>query len=122
MVGALVPGRFLQTDPIRYNDGPNIYAYVHGDPVNGVDPGGTDDPFGVSDSIDDALNALAIPLFDVQEIQVDAACSRSTYLSNGGSCDAPVDLGINPPPVIPRTPFVGSPQFTPLATPACTAN
>jgi RHS repeat-associated protein len=28
-------GRFLQTDPIRYDDGPNIYAYVHGDPVNG---------------------------------------------------------------------------------------
>ncbi len=33
-------GRFLQTDPIGYGDGPNIYAYVHGDPVNGSDPSG----------------------------------------------------------------------------------
>jgi RHS repeat-associated protein len=33
-------GRFLQTDPIRYGDGGNIYAYTHGDPVNGTDPTG----------------------------------------------------------------------------------
>jgi hypothetical protein len=40
-------GRFLQTDPIRYGDGPNIYAYTHGDPVNGTDPSGTFDPISV---------------------------------------------------------------------------
>jgi uncharacterized protein RhaS with RHS repeats len=32
---------FSQTDPIGYGDGPNIYAYVHGDPVNGTDPSWT---------------------------------------------------------------------------------
>jgi len=32
-----VMGRFLQTDPIGYGDGMNIYAYTHGDPVNGLD-------------------------------------------------------------------------------------
>ena len=35
-----VMGRFLQTDPIGYDDGPNVYAYVGGDPVNLSDPSG----------------------------------------------------------------------------------
>jgi RHS repeat-associated protein len=33
-------GRFMQTDPTGYDDGPNWYDYVGGDPVNGVDPSG----------------------------------------------------------------------------------
>jgi len=91
---------FLNRDPIDYKGGPNLYAFCDGNPVNEIDPEGTDptDPSGFSNLNAQQFLQIQITTPDIQQSWTGFQ-DTATYKGIMGSYDFLTSLPIPEDPI-----------------------